>query len=32
MIRYFMLLAINTHIDCANNSKCSVRYIFKATK
>ena len=31
-IRYFILLAINTHIDCANNSKCSERYIFKATK
>ena len=31
-IRYFVLLAINTYIDCANNSKCSVRYIFKATK
>ena len=30
-IRYFILLAINTHIDCANNSKCSVRYIPKAT-
>ena len=23
---------MNTHIDCLNNSKCSVRYIFKATK
>ena len=31
-IRYFILFAINTHIDRANNSKCSVRYIFKATK
>ena len=31
-IRYFILFAINTHIDCLNNSKCSVRYIFKATK
>ena len=31
-IRYFILLAINTHIDCANNTKCSVKYIFKATK
>ena len=30
-IRYFILFAINTHIDCLNNSKCSVRYIFKAT-
>ena len=30
-IRYFILLAINTHIDHSNNSKCSVRYIFKAT-
>ena len=25
-IRYFILLAINTHIDCSNNSKCSVRH------
>ena len=24
-------IAINTHIDCANNNKCSVRYILKAT-
>ena len=24
-------IAINTHIDCPNNSKCSVRYILKAT-
>ena len=31
-IRYFIPIAINTHIDCLNNSKCSVRYIFKATK
>ena len=31
-IIYFILFAINTHIDCLNNSKCSVRYIFKATK
>ena len=31
-IRYFILFAINTHIDCLTNSKCSVRYIFKATK
>ena len=30
-IRYFILLAINTHIYCSNNSKCSVRCIFKAT-
>ena len=30
-IRYFILLAINTHIDSANNSKFSVRCIFKAT-
>ena len=29
--RYFILLAINTHIDCANNSKFSVRCILKAT-
>ena len=26
-IRYIKPNAINTHIDCANNSKCSVRYI-----
>ena len=25
-------MAINTHIDCLKNSKCSVRCIFKATK
>ena len=25
-------IAINTHIDCANNSKCSVRDILRATK
>ena len=31
-IRYFILFAINTHIDYANNSKWSVRYILKATK
>ena len=31
-IRYIKPIAINTHIDCANNSKCSVRYILKATK
>ena len=30
-IRYFILLGINTHIDCANNSKFSVRCILKAT-
>ena len=30
-IRYFILLAINTHIDCASNSKFSVRCILKAT-
>ena len=30
-IRFFILLAINTHIDCVNNSKFSVRCIFKAT-
>ena len=30
-IRYFIHLAINTHIDCANNSKFSVRCILKAT-
>ena len=27
-----ILFAINTHIDCAHNSKCSVRYILEATK
>ena len=32
MIRYFIPIAINTHIDCLNNSKCSVRCIFKATE
>ena len=31
-IRYLKPIVINTHIDCANNSKCSVRYILKATK
>ena len=31
-IRYFILFPINTHIDCLNNSKSSVTYIFKATK
>ena len=30
-IRYFVPITINTHIDCSNNSKCSVRCIFKAT-
>ena len=30
-IRYLKPIAINTHIDCSNNSKCSVRYILKAT-
>ena len=30
-IRYFILLAINTHIDCSNNSKRSVWCILKAT-
>ena len=30
-IRYFILLPINTHIDCANNSEFSVRCILKAT-
>ena len=29
--RYSIPIAINTHIDCSNNSKCSVRCIFKAT-
>ena len=28
---YIKPIAINTHIDCANTSKCSVRYILKAT-
>ena len=27
-----LFFAINVHIDCLNNSKCSVMYIFKATK
>ena len=31
-IRYIKLIATSTHIDCLNNSKCSVRYIFKVTK
>ena len=26
--RYSILIAINSHIDCSNNSKCSVRSIF----
>ena len=30
--RYIKTIPINTNIDCLNNSKCSVRYIFKATK
>ena len=30
--RYLKPIAINTHIDCANNSKCSVRDILRATK
>ena len=30
-IRYFASIAITTHIDCANNSKFSVRCILKAT-
>ena len=29
--RYSIPIAINNHIDCSNNSKCSVRCIFKAT-
>ena len=29
--RYFIPITINTHIDCANNSMCSVRCMFKAT-
>ena len=31
-IRYIKPISINTHIDCLNISKCSVWYIFKATK
>ena len=31
-IRYIKTIAINTHIDCLNNSKCSVRDILLATK
>ena len=31
-IRYIKPIAINTHIYCLYNSKCGVRYIFKATK
>ena len=30
-IRYIKTITINTHIDCANNSKCSVRDILLAT-
>ena len=31
-IRYIKTITINTHIDCFNNSKCSVRDILLATK
>ena len=31
-IRYINTITINTHIDCLNNSKCSVRDILLATK
>ena len=31
-IRYIKTITINTHIDCSNNSKCSVGDILKATK
>ena len=31
-IRYIKTITINTHIDCLNNSKCSVAHIFLATK
>ena len=31
-IRYIKTITINTHIDCLNNSKCSVRHILLATK
>ena len=31
-IRYIKTNTINTHIDCLNNSKCSVRDILLATK
>ena len=31
-IRYLKTITINTHIDCSNNSKCSVRDILLATK
>ena len=31
-IRYIQTITINTHIDCANNSKCSVGDILLATK
>ena len=30
--RYIKTITINTHIDCANNSKCSVGDILLATK
>ena len=32
MIKYIKTITINTHIDCLNNSKCSVRDILLATK
>ena len=31
-IRYIKTITINTHIDCANNSKCTVGDILLATK
>ena len=31
-IRYIKTITINIHIDCLNNSKCSVRDILLATK
>ena len=31
-IRYIKTITINTHIDCLNNTKCSVRDILLATK
>ena len=31
-IRYIKTITINTHIDCLNNSKCSVGDILLATK
>ena len=31
-IRYIKTITINTHIDCANNSMCSVGDILLATK